>query len=51
MLFLASPIVAPLRPVDDDGWFFWDDDLEGTCKSPRSFLDSSSFVTLESMVG
>lgn len=40
MLSLDSLAVTPLSPdAVGDGWFFWDDDLEGTRNKPRLFLE------------
>jgi hypothetical protein len=40
MLSRGSPAVAPLSPVAEGAaWTFWDDDLDGTGKSPRPFLE------------
>jgi hypothetical protein len=40
MLSLGSPAVAPLNPVAvGEGWTFWDDDLDGTGRSPRFFFE------------
>lgn len=48
MLSLESPAVAPLNPVAvGDGWFFWDDDLDGTYKRPRLFLKEETSSTDE----
>jgi hypothetical protein len=35
----GSLAVAPLRPVDvGDGWTLWEEDRDGTWRSPRCFL-------------
>lgn len=40
MLSLGSPAVAPLSPVAvGEGWTFWEDDLDGTGRSPRFLFE------------
>jgi hypothetical protein len=40
MLSLGSLAVAPLNPVAvGEGWTLWEDDLDGTGKSPRVFFE------------
>jgi len=40
MLSLDSPAVAPLNPVAvGEGWTFWEDDLDGTGRSPLFFFE------------